>query len=238
MSSPAAIRVAGTNVPRRALALFAAAAMTLGGVVFTYAIPAVLAIDVRFATAEDCTVGLLIGLVLAFLGNGAISAFTNPRRKVSRDMASTPDPRMAPVAKVIPGHGYLSTDSNIRDDLSLVFTYCQNHPYSVLMDITSIDAPSSRSVRWEVSRETLYEAVVLGRPSGEGDFRVSVFSSRRARIRLIGTDPCNDDGQYHYSIYLDSRRLRSFLRRTIDLVPIGRESEHLDIDAQLERMFT
>jgi hypothetical protein len=225
-------------VSRRTVALFAAATMTLGGVAFTYAVPAALALDVRFATARECTVGLLIGLTLAFLGNTTITALSAPRRRVSPGMAYAPDPSNTSfIQAVITGHGYFSVTPDVRDDLSVIFTYRPEHPYSLLMDITVADPDGfeeSDSAVWEVSRETIHDVVMLGRSSGVGDFSASILGTRRVRLRVL--DTASRDRDTYYDMYLSRAKLRSFLLRTMDAVPVGRESERLDIDAQLERL--
>lgn len=239
MSSPAS----EAGVSRRALALFAAVAMTLGGVAFTYAIPAALALDIRLATAQECTVGLLAGLTLAFLGNATITALTTSRRKVLPRMTSTPTPRNASfVQAVVTGQGYLSTEPDLRDDLSVIFTYRPADPYSVLMDISMSDPDgyqTSDSTRWEVSRETIHDVVILGKlTSGGGDFIASSLSARRVRLRMVGTDAWGHNAGYHYDMHLSRAKLRAFMLRTMDVVPVGQESGFLDIDRQLERLLS
>lgn len=244
MSDPAiAVRIAGRSVSRRALALFAAAAMTLGGVAFTYAIPAALALDVRFATAEECTVGLLIGLTLAFLGNAALTALATPHGKASPRMTSTPTPQDASSPQsVITGRGYFSTTPDMRDDLSVIFTYRPAHPYSVLMDIGVSDPSGYRapdSALWEVARETIYDVVMLGKPtSGVGDFTVSSLSARRVLLRVVGTDALGRNADYCYDMHLSRMKLRAFLLRTMAAVPIGHETGHLDMDRQLQELLS
>jgi Streptomyces sporulation and cell division protein, SsgA len=233
------IQVGKVEVSRRTVALFAAATMTLGGVAFTYAVPVALALDVRFVTSEGLTVGLLIGLTLAFLGNTAATALATPQRKVPSRMTDLPTPHTAPIVQGFTSHGYLSTEPHIRDELSLVFTYQPHHPYSVLIDISTLrsyDRSVSDSTRWEVSREVLHEAVVLGRPSGIGDFHASTLGTRRMKLRL--TDPRTSEyyPPSHYDMYVNRARLRGFLLRTLDIVPLGQEADCLDIDGQLEKL--
>ena len=242
MSSPTAIRVAGTNVSRRAVALFAAAAMTLGGVAFTYAVPAVLALDIRFATTEECTVGLLIGLTLAFLGNATITALNTPQRKASPGM-TTPAPQDASSAQaVIVGRGHLSTTPHFSDNLSVIFTYRTAQPYSMLMDIGVSDPEGYRasdSAVWEVGRESIYDVVILGKAvGGEGDFTAFSLDQDTVLLRVVGTDALGRNADYHYDMHLNRMALREFLLRTLALVPIGQESGHLDMDRQLQELLS
>ena len=235
------IRVAGVGLSRRALATFAAVAMAFGGMAFAYAVPVAMATDVRFVTPRDCVAGLLVGLVFAFLGNGALTAFTTPRRKVP-PMVQPPDLHGdLPVQADIDGHGYLSSEPGERDDVSLIFTYRPHQPYSVLLDIALRDQRGnrmSRSTVWEVSREVLHEAVMLGRPSGLGDFSASAFSARRMQLRVRGADHLGRDAGYHYDMRLSRAKLRSFLLSTMDAVPLGRESSRLNMDYQLQMLLS
>lgn len=146
-----------------------------------------------------------------------------------------------PVQANIAAHGYLSDDLRKRDKLSVIFTYLPRQPYSVLMDIAD-GSPSGfrspNSIVWEVSREILHDAVIMGQPSGIGDFSASVFGARRVQLRVQGTDTWGHDAGYHYDIRLSRAQLRSFLLRTLDVVPAGQETGYLDIDRQLERLLS
>ncbi len=235
------IRIGGVKVRKRAIAVFAASIMTLGGMVIAAALPALLAIDARLITAEECITGLLVGLMIAFVGNGTIPLLTPSRRKVPRSMTNAPTPSTGPVVQaVIPGRGYHSKAPDVREDLSVVFTYRRDRPYSILMDIAQADpydGSFSNAVRWEVSRETLYEGMTLGRSSGVGDFSASMLGTRRMLLSLSGTGSCTCGTEHHYDMHLNYRTLCAFLARTAECVPLGQESGFLDIDGQLERMF-
>lgn len=232
-----AVRIFGKKVSRRAVTIFGAVAMTLGGMVVTAALPAFLAIDSRLITPEECVSGLLVGLMIAFVGNGVSGTLTSSRKKVSSAMTPSLDSDdVTTVQEIILGYGYLSSASHRRDDVSLVFTYRPRHPYSVLMDIAMAHDYLSDPVVWEVSRETLRDAVILGRSNDTGDFRAAPLGSRRVRLRVMGTDVWGRDAGYHYDMHVSRAKLRSFLARTATAVPFGHEAGLLNLDAQLQKL--
>lgn len=66
---------------RRAVAVAAAASLTLGGMMISYVVPAVDAVDLRYATTGQVYSGLGAGLIMALLGTSFAMPFVTPRKE-------------------------------------------------------------------------------------------------------------------------------------------------------------
>ena len=149
-------------------------------------------------------------------------------------MIDMPGPRTAPIRQRIVGHAHHSTGP--RCDISVLFEYHPDNPYSVRLEITMIYDDSEATKPWEVARELLYAGTVWGTPTGIGDFRVSLLSEDLVQLRLMDSLSCPSE-QAYLDMHLSCRPLRSFLQRTLSAVPAGSESAFLDIDRELSELF-
>lgn len=159
-------------------------------------------------------------------------------------MVDMPAPRKKSVVSTLIGVGFHNQIPHDPFKISVTFTYRQDHPYSVIMDIAAIDdsVPGqppyvSDSKRWEFARTLLSEALTGRRlPTLIGDVRVSVLDTATAKIRLIDPDACPNHPQ-HFDMHLDLYLVRRFLERSLLAVPAGDEGLFIDVDAALAALF-
>lgn len=108
--------------------------------------------------------------------------------------------------------------------LPVTLLYDSHEPYAV----QAVFRTGPGGVTWVFARDTLASGV--DGPAGEGDVRVwpagGTLPGDRVHIALS-----SPDGQA--LLEAPAADLRAFLRRTWDLVPVGTESEHVDVDAAL-----
>ncbi len=102
-------------------------------------------------------------------------------------------------------------------------------PYAVTLTFHS----NSGDVEWVVARSLLMQGLAL--PAGDGDVRV--FPSIDVDARAVGVfDFSSPDGRL--VAQLVALELREFLDRTLELVPAGTESEHIDIDSLVQSLLS
>ena len=238
----AVVKVGSLAIPRRAVSLFATVTMTVGGMVIAYVIPVVLGLgDARSSTDGARVAGLILGLLVAFLGIAALDTSSHPRRKAPQVMASIPTSLPKPVVQVLRGRGYHATN-HAGDDLRVTFAYHPQHPYSVRLDFSAVDpfdGSLSDTAVWEVSRDVLSAGAMYGLPNELGDFRVIEPTTTGFRLRLMSSskaDECCGKGCTYYDVHLSRSEVRSFLLRTFAVIPEGGESDHVDVDMALERL--
>jgi len=106
-------------------------------------------------------------------------------------------------------------------DVPTTLGYRCEDPYAVSLVFHS----ASGDVEWVVSRTLLLQG--LAAASGEGDVRVRPSIDEDARAVTI-LDFCSPDGRL--IAQADTVALQSFLARTFELVPVGAEGKHLDMD--------
>jgi len=94
-------------------------------------------------------------------------------------------------------------------------------PYAVSMVFHS----GSGDVEWVLARTLLLQG--LASPCGDGDVKVYPSIDEDANAVTI-LDFCSPDGRL--VAQTDSLALQSFLSRTFELVPVGAESKHIDLD--------
>jgi len=112
------------------------------------------------------------------------------------------------------------------------FRYTPDDPWAVTATFTSATAGT---VTWTFARDLL----VQGRyePVGDGDVHVwPCLSADASAVVVIELDPDPE----HISVLLEApaRELNAFVEAMVDCVPLGRESEHVDVDAALARLLT
>ena len=107
-------------------------------------------------------------------------------------------------------------------EIDATFHYDPHDPYAVELAFHA----AGSDVSWWMARTLLLRG--LAGPEGEGDVLVwpSVDEDSRAVLVMEFRSP---DG--HLLAQADSEALQAFLARTLPAVPIGTESEHLDLDA-------
>ena len=107
------------------------------------------------------------------------------------------------------------------------FGYRADDPYGVSLTFRS----SSGDVEWIVARTLLLQG--LATPAGEGDVKVypSPDVDGASAVTLEFSSP---DGRL--VAQADSHALQAFLVRTFAAVPMGAESEHLDLDALIAHL--
>jgi hypothetical protein len=76
-------------------------------------------------------------------------------------------------------------------------------------------------------------------PSGVGaDFSVTPLPAGQMQLRVMATDEDGRHAGYHYDMHLSRAELLEWLVRTMAVVPMGRESEHLDMDYELRMLLS
>ncbi|MFE9428613.1 SsgA family sporulation/cell division regulator [Kitasatospora sp. NPDC006697] len=105
--------------------------------------------------------------------------------------------------------------------------YRSAEPYAVRLELS---VGAGEPVRWVFARELLRTG--LRRAVGDGDVSVRPGTGEladRVVLTLVGEDSTG-------RLRVGRADLRRFLRRTEELVPAGREHEHLDLDALIGRL--
>ncbi|WP_157417071.1 SsgA family sporulation/cell division regulator [Nocardioides sp. Iso805N] len=107
-------------------------------------------------------------------------------------------------------------------DVPTTLGFCSHDPYAVTMTFHS----SAGDVDWVLARTLLLRG--LAAPAGEGDVKVypSIDDDARAVAVLDFSSP---DGRL--VAQASTHELQTFLSRTFAAVPIGTESDHLDLDS-------
>jgi hypothetical protein len=106
------------------------------------------------------------------------------------------------------------------------FAYDENDPYAVHMAL--IDPEQDEPVLWTFARDTLLEAVRIGQ-SGDGDVFWFIPEDGSSNDIIVSF---YDTATVRYPLNYVS----DFIHNCYDLVPLGAESRHLDIDGCIERL--
>ena len=111
--------------------------------------------------------------------------------------------------------------------LTASFLYCGEDPYAVRIAFREVDQP----VEWIFARDLL--AAGIQAREGRGDVSVwpSAGSEGGAPGSVLNIELSSPFGQAQ--LQAQAAEIADFLRRTYQIVPAGRESEHLDVDAGL-----
>jgi hypothetical protein len=111
--------------------------------------------------------------------------------------------------------------------LPVSLRYSASDPYAV----RAVFSGDGMEVEWVFARELL--RIGLTRPTGDGDVHTwpSWGTGQRELVMISLTSP---DGQAVLEGGADD--IRRFLDQTVAVVPIGKESGHLDLDAELRRL--
>jgi hypothetical protein len=117
---------------------------------------------------------------------------------------------------VVPEHGGVPLMASLR--------YRGDDPYAIRMSFyVGMDDP----VEWLFARDLL--AVGTQSPVGDGDVRV--WPSPACDQDVLNISLSSPFGQAHFEASLTA--LSAFLRRTYEVVPLGREGDFIDIEGEL-----
>jgi len=108
------------------------------------------------------------------------------------------------------------------------FAYYPEDPFAVRAEFT-LD-PNEEPVVWVFARDLVLRG--LQAPAGEGD--VSVWPSRSLGRPVVCLALSSPDGQALLECQRDD--VVAFIDQTLATVPAGAETQHLDVDTQLERL--
>jgi hypothetical protein len=107
--------------------------------------------------------------------------------------------------------------------------YDPDDPYAVHL-LIYVESAGGAPVRWTFARDLLVTG--LDQPAGIGDVRVWPWASPYGDF--VGLALSSPDGCAVFEVTRDV--LVRFLRRACAAVPRGRESDHLDLDAAVNRL--
>lgn len=118
----------------------------------------------------------------------------------------------------------MEDDRTLRVPSTLL--YSPENPYAV----TAVFRTADGDVTWVFGRDLLDDGLI--EPAGEGDVTVwPAVENGRAVVCLALASPAGSA-----LLQLDAGALRVFLDQSYELVEMGHESEHLDIDAALAEL--
>ena len=120
---------------------------------------------------------------------------------------------------VVPEHGSVPLVASLY--------YSADDPYAIRM---AFHVGSDEPVEWIFARDLL--AVGLECPAGEGD--VQVWPADGDDEELLNIALSSPFGEAHFVAPQDS--MAAFLTRTYEVVAPGHESEHVDVDGQLDEL--
>jgi sporulation and cell division protein SsgA len=149
------------------------------------------------------------------------------------EMTDQQAPRTTTIRQLIEGPGRHSGDPNDYE-MRVKFLYRTDHPYSFHLRL-GVKGHSEWVRSWEVSREVFAEAFATAKTVGIGDFQVGTIAPSIVLLRLL--DPKDPTGRTCLDMYLPRNQVRSFLARSLAMVPAGREPERLNLDRHLAELF-
>jgi hypothetical protein len=126
---------------------------------------------------------------------------------------------------------------HVKVDRPVRFLYDPSDPYAVTLDCTDLSdaaeletggAPSTAPIVWTFARALLTDALITDGRSGLHDVSIERDG---AYLAITLTSP---DGTA--TLRFLRQALIRFVLRTEQLVPLGRESEHLDVDTAIRRL--
>lgn len=108
------------------------------------------------------------------------------------------------------------------------WSYRADQPFTV---IAAFQTDRDRWVEWAFSRELLVEG--LTGPAGVGDVRLRPEEAERG-LHMMVVEIESPEG--YARLEMDLEGVAGFLGATEELVPLGAESEHFDVDALIEEL--
>lgn len=134
----------------------------------------------------------------------------------------------APVAVTQPVTVELIDASGAATPIEAELQYDPKDPYAV----TTVFMTGSSQVRWTFGRDLLTEG--LYEPSGDGDVHVwPCLDSDGHAVVII--ELCSPDGEA--LVQAKTGDLSGFVERMSKTVPLGAESEHINMDAAIAAIF-
>ena len=109
-------------------------------------------------------------------------------------------------------------------DMQTTFSYRHDDPFAITITFLTHEG----DLPWTFSRELLITG--LSEPAGEGDVRVWPSLDDIGRS-IVVVELSSPDG--HLVTRADALEMRRFVRRSINVVPEGEESNHLPIDEMI-----
>ncbi len=107
------------------------------------------------------------------------------------------------------------------------WSYRVDHPYTVT---AAFQTDRDRWVEWVFSRELLVEG--LTDSAGVGDVRMRPLEERGLHMLVVEIE--SPEG--YALLELDHESVAGFLGATDEVVPLGTESEHFDVDALIDEL--
>jgi len=120
---------------------------------------------------------------------------------------------------VVAGSASLPVRAGLRYDVA--------DPYAVQVAFHTGSGSEAEIVEWTFARQLLTDGVTA--PVGEGD--VQVWPSTSAGLPVVCLSLCSPSGKALFEVPLPE--LVEFLGQTYAAVPVGTESAHVDVDAEL-----
>ena len=120
---------------------------------------------------------------------------------------------------VVPGAASLPVRAELNYDVT--------DPYAVQVSFHTGAGMAGEVVQWTFARQLLSDGVSA--PAGEGD--VQVWPSNGNGSAVVCLSLSSPSGRALFEVPLGD--LVEFLSRTYQAVPTGRESDHVDVDAEL-----
>lgn len=105
--------------------------------------------------------------------------------------------------------------------------YDVRDPFAVRMSFPAPATLEGVAVSWTFARELLASGV--SSPAGAGDVRVKPYGYDRTVLEFHATEGTA-------IVHIRTGELRRFLAETTELVPVGEEASHVDVDADLEEL--
>lgn len=118
-------------------------------------------------------------------------------------------------------------EQGVLHHIDAVLGYRRSDPYAVTMTFLT----ATGNLTWTYGRDLL--VVGLHAPTGQGDVQVApaIGPSGRAVVLIELTSP---DG--HLVLQARTDEVGDFIARTVEVVPVGEESAHVDVDALISRL--
>jgi hypothetical protein len=107
------------------------------------------------------------------------------------------------------------------------WSYRSDHPYTVA---AAFQTDRDRWVEWVFSRELLVEG--LTESAGVGDVRFRPLEERGLNMLVVEIE--SPEG--YALLELDHEAVAGFLGASEELVPLGAEGEHFDVDALIDEL--
>ncbi|WP_460247092.1 spore wall synthesis regulator SsgD [Streptomyces sp. BYX5S] len=105
--------------------------------------------------------------------------------------------------------------------------YDVRDPFAVRMSFPAPATLEGVAVSWTFARELLTSGVTS--PAGAGDVRVKPYGYDRTVLEFHAVEGTA-------IVHVRTGELRRFLAETTDLVPVGDEAAHVDVDGDLDEL--